>query len=153
IQRDRRALHRDEGSDRRLRAVPGPVQGRGDRMDQAVPRRRRRRRERNSPALRGAGLQLRRREVKGDWMMGDQATRYRLGGYRPAGGVPRPEVLREIMREVEAVNRELKAAGAWVFGGGLQPQKVAKVVWPKAGVVHATDGPFAETKEFLGGLI
>ena len=35
--RDRRALHRDEGADRRLHADPGEVEGRGDRMGQALP--------------------------------------------------------------------------------------------------------------------
>jgi hypothetical protein len=34
----------------------------------------------------------------------------------------------------------------------LQPQKIAKVARMKAGLVHVTDGPFAETKEFLGGF-
>src|SRR5262249_11559452 len=36
--RDRRALHRVEGTDRLLRAAAGEVEGRGDRMDQALPR-------------------------------------------------------------------------------------------------------------------
>ena len=35
--RDRRALRRDEGADRRLLAVAGEVEGRGDRMGQALP--------------------------------------------------------------------------------------------------------------------
>ena len=47
---------------------------------------------------------------------------------------------------------ELKAAGAWVFAGGLQPLSVAKVARPRDPEVQITDGPFAETKEFLGGI-
>src|SRR5262245_1744085 len=84
--------------------------------------------------------------------MGAQAKRYLLSVYQPDGGTPPPEVLQKIMRDVDAVNRELKAAGAWVLAGGLHPQKVAKVARPKTGAVHVTDGPFAETKEFLGGF-
>ena len=72
----------------------------------------------------------------------------------PAGRVHRglPADLQAIMRDVEAVNQELKAAGAWVYGGGLEPQKIARVARMKAGAVQVTDGPFAETKEFLGGF-
>jgi hypothetical protein len=84
--------------------------------------------------------------------MGLQAKRYLLSVYQPAGGTPEPEVLQTIMRDVEAVNRELKAAGAWVLAGGLQPQNVAKVARAKGSGVQVTDGPFAETKEFLGGF-
>jgi hypothetical protein len=46
------------------------------------------------------------------------------------------------------VTDEAIAAGVWVFGGGLLPQ-MASTVAPD-GVV--TDGPFPETKEFIGGL-
>jgi hypothetical protein len=81
-----------------------------------------------------------------------QAKRYLLSIYQPDGGTPPPEVLEKVMRDVEVVRRELKAAGAWVFGGGLQPQKIAGVARLKDGRVHFTDGPFTETKEFLGGI-
>ena len=81
-----------------------------------------------------------------------QANRYLLSVYQPDGAIPAPEALQSIMRDVDTVNRDLKAVGAWVFGGGLQPQKIAKVVRAKAGKVQVTDGPFAETKEFLGGF-
>src|SRR5439155_26751871 len=91
-------------------------------------------------------------DSSGDMTMGTQAKRYLLSVYQPDGPTPAPDVLQKIMRDVDAVNRELKAAGAWVFGGGLQPQKVAKVARPKGGRVQVTDGPFAETKEFLGGF-
>jgi hypothetical protein len=84
--------------------------------------------------------------------MGALAQRYLLSVYQPDGGIPVPEVLQTIMRDVEAVNRELKAAGAWVMAGGLQPQNVAKVARAKGDKVQVTDGPFAETREFLGGF-
>jgi hypothetical protein len=81
-----------------------------------------------------------------------QANRFLLSVYQPDGGIPAPEVLQKIMADVDAVNREMKAAGAWVLAGGLLPQKVAKVARVNAGKVLVTDGPFAEAKEFLGGF-
>ena len=54
--------------------------------------------------------------------------------------------------EVEVFNAELRATGAWVFAGGLHPADTATVVRVRAGDVLMTDGPFAETKEQLGGV-
>jgi hypothetical protein len=53
---------------------------------------------------------------------------------------------------VDRVNNELQAAGAWVFGGGLLPPDSATVVRVENGKTTMTDGPFAETKEQLGGF-
>ena len=75
-----------------------------------------------------------------------------LSMYQPAGGPPPPEVLGKIMRELDVVNQEIKAAGAWVLAGGLSPLQIASVARIKDGEVITTDGPFAETKEFLGGI-
>src|SRR5437870_4599423 len=50
---DRRAVHRDEGADRRVRSHRGEVARRGDRVGQAIPEDRRRRRERRPGSLRG----------------------------------------------------------------------------------------------------
>ena len=55
-------------------------------------------------------------------------------------------------RDVDAVNAELIAAGAWVFAGGLHPASTASVVRVKDGAVLTTDGPFAEGKEHMGGF-
>jgi hypothetical protein len=55
-------------------------------------------------------------------------------------------------RQVDAFNEELKAAGAWVFAGGLHPPDIATVVRVTDGETITTDGPFAETKEQLGGF-
>ena len=53
--------------------------------------------------------------------------------------------------QVGAFNAELESAGAWVFGAGLQPASSATVV--RAGTsVLMTDGPYAETKEQMGGF-
>ncbi len=77
---------------------------------------------------------------------------YLLSIYQPDGEAPGPEVLDPIMRDVEAVNAELKAAGAWVFAGGLHPPSTATVVRLQDGEVLTTDGPFAEGKEHIGGF-
>ena len=69
-------------------------------------------------------------------------------------GQPNPsqEVMEEMYRDVEAVNVQLREAGAWVFAGGLEPASIATVVRMRDGQVLTTDGPFAETKEQLGGF-
>ena len=43
---------------------------------------------------------------------------YLLSIYQPDGDPPPPEVLEPIMRDIEAVNGEMRAAGAWLFTGG-----------------------------------
>ena len=45
-------------------------------------------------------------------------TRYLLSVYQPDGPVPEPEVLEKIGADLEALNAEMRAAGAWVFAGG-----------------------------------
>jgi hypothetical protein len=54
--------------------------------------------------------------------------------------------------QVGAFNEELMAAGAWVFAAGLQPASSAAVVRSSGGEVSMTDGPYAETKEQMGGF-
>jgi hypothetical protein len=77
---------------------------------------------------------------------------YLLSVYQPEGPVPPPEVLERISGDLDALNQDLKAAGAWVFAGGLHPPSTATVVRLKGGEVLTTDGPFAEGKEHLGGF-
>jgi hypothetical protein len=78
--------------------------------------------------------------------------RYLLSIYQPAGGTPPPEIIEPIMRDVSRVDEEMRAAGAWVFAGGLHEPGTATVVRPKDGEVLMTDGPFTEGKEVLGGI-
>jgi hypothetical protein len=66
--------------------------------------------------------------------------------------LPAPDVLEQMYKDVDAVNNEMQAQGAWVFGGGLHPADTATVVRVEGGEVLTTDGPFAETKEHLGGF-
>ena len=51
-----------------------------------------------------------------------------------------------------AVVNEMKAAGVWVFAGGLEEDGPVFSADATSGTVMITDGPFVETKEFLGGL-
>ena len=48
-------------------------------------------------------------------------------------------------------NQELIDAGVMVDGAGLQPSSKGARVGFKDGKVVVTDGPFAETKELIGG--
>ncbi len=56
------------------------------------------------------------------------------------------------MQELDAVNREMVAAGAWVFAAALHPPSAATVVRVNDGDTLMTDGPFTEGKEHLGGF-
>lgn len=62
-----------------------------------------------------------------------------------------PDAQRQVA-QVSAVNAELEAAGAWVFGGGLHAASSATVVRSSGGAVSMIDGPYAETKEQIGGF-
>lgn len=79
-------------------------------------------------------------------------TKYLLSCYQPDGPIPAPEILDPIIADLEAVNAEMKAAGAWVFAAGLHPPSTATVVRARDGDVLTTDGPFIEAKEHLGGF-
>ena len=69
-------------------------------------------------------------------------------------GEPEPpaDVIQRMYKQVDVFNQELQAEGAWVFGGGLEPVSTATVVRNTDGKVVTTDGPFAESKEHLGGF-
>ena len=54
--------------------------------------------------------------------------------------------------QVDAFNSEAQQAGAWVFAAGLHPASSATVVGSSRGEVSMTDGPYAETKEQMGGF-
>jgi hypothetical protein len=60
--------------------------------------------------------------------------------------------MRRIGPQVAALNDELTAAGVWVFGAGLEPASTATVFEASAAGVSMTDGPYAETKEQMGGF-
>jgi hypothetical protein len=81
---------------------------------------------------------------------GELMKQYLLSVYQPDG--PAPADLDQIMADVDRVDAEMRAAGVWVFAGGLFPPSTATVLTPKDDEVLLTDGPFLEGKEHLGGL-
>jgi hypothetical protein len=62
-----------------------------------------------------------------------------------------PDTQRQRAQTVE-LTAEMERAGAWVFHAGLRPASSATVVRAAGGDVSMTDGPFAETKEQMGGF-
>lgn len=66
--------------------------------------------------------------------------------------MPAPEVMEQMFAAVEAFNTELTESGAWVFAGGLQPIDQATTVDATGDTPTMTDGPYAESKEYLGGF-
>jgi hypothetical protein len=70
----------------------------------------------------------------------------------PGFGFESEEEVQEAMAATGVFNEELQAKGAWVFGGGLEMPDTSTTVRLKEGDTILTDGPFAETKEFLGGF-
>ncbi len=63
------------------------------------------------------------------------------------------EQMEEIATEMNEYNDELREAGVMLAGEGLGPSRMARTLrWGEAGKPVATDGPFAESKEQLGGF-
>ena len=80
-------------------------------------------------------------------------TQYLLAVHSVEGQpMPSEEEMQRAFKDVDALNAEIQSAGVWVFAGGLQPLSSATVVRAQGGEVVTTDGPFAETKEQLGGF-
>jgi hypothetical protein len=78
---------------------------------------------------------------------------YLLAMHQPAGDPPPPEILEPVMRDLAVVTEEMKAAGVWVFAGGLHGPEASTVVRVRDGEILTTDGPYAEGKEHLGGFV
>lgn len=67
----------------------------------------------------------------------------------PAYGTP---AFDEMLAGFGALDEALKGAGALVAGEALQGVETATSVQVRAGKVETMDGPFAETREHLGGF-
>ena len=52
-----------------------------------------------------------------------------------------------------AYGQAMRAAGVFVAGAGLEPPQAATVVSVRNGKRQVHDGPYAETKEYLGGFV
>ena len=73
--------------------------------------------------------------------------------HSPDAPVPASEEeMQKAFKQVDEFNTELQASGSWVFAGGLHPPAIATVVDARNADVVITDGPFAESKEYLGGF-
>ena len=62
------------------------------------------------------------------------------------------EEMEKSYADVDTFNTKIQASGNWVFAGGLHPAETASVVDATGETVTLTDGPFAETKEQIGGF-
>lgn len=63
-----------------------------------------------------------------------------------------PEEMQSMFDRVSVFNEELQQSGKWVFAGGLEGIENATTVDNTAGQRLVTDGPFSESKEYLGGF-
>ena len=82
-------------------------------------------------------------------------SRYLLSVHMAAGQVREPmsdEDMRRGFETIDGLEREMRAVNALVFSGRLGEPSEARVVRPSKGRVRAVDGPYAETKEQLGGF-
>jgi hypothetical protein len=82
-------------------------------------------------------------------------AKYLLSVHSVDGEVREPmtdEEMQQSFKQVMAFQEEMKSAGAWVFGGRLTEPATATVVRMSGGQVLTTDGPFAESREHLGGF-
>ena len=82
-------------------------------------------------------------------------ARYLLSVHSVEGEAREPmtdEQMREMMLRIGELEREMNAAEALAYSGRLTDADSAKVVRAEGGETMVTDGPFAETKEHLGGF-
>jgi hypothetical protein len=87
------------------------------------------------------------------WERKADMTQYLLSVWMLEGApMPSEDEIQQAYKAVDSFNDELKTAGVWVFAGGLHPPSTATVIRNQGGQVVTTDGPFAETKEQLGGF-
>jgi len=58
----------------------------------------------------------------------------------------------QLISDYNRFTADVKASGAWKAGEALQPTTTATTVRVRDGKTLSTDGPFAETREQLGGF-
>jgi hypothetical protein len=84
-------------------------------------------------------------------------THYLLSVHGPAewtefGNYGSKEEMEQAFADTGAFNEQLKADGYWVFAGGLEQPTTATVVDGTGDTPVVTDGPYLETKEYIGGF-
>jgi hypothetical protein len=70
----------------------------------------------------------------------------------PSPEPPDPAVWGQVMQEYNDYTQMLRDRGVFVAGEALQPVTTATTIRTRDGQTMTTDGPFAETKEALGGF-
>ncbi len=81
--------------------------------------------------------------------------RYLLSTHRTARETREPitdEQMQQAWQEIQALEADMKSAGAWVFSARLHDAETATVVRVAGGEILTTDGPFVEAKEHLAGF-
>jgi len=73
--------------------------------------------------------------------------------WEDGGPAPSPAEEDALIREHLAYDAGLRASGHLVESGALQLEQTATLVRVRNGKLSATDGPFVETKEHLGGFL
>jgi hypothetical protein len=63
-----------------------------------------------------------------------------------------PEDFAQVVKETDALHKELLASGEFVGAYGVADQVMAKTVRLEDGVPVVTDGPYIEAKEYLGSF-
>jgi hypothetical protein len=63
-----------------------------------------------------------------------------------------PEEMAPIYEAVGALINEAIETGVFVFAGGLESKEATTVIDPRGGTPVVSDGPFIETREYLGGF-
>lgn len=84
-------------------------------------------------------------------------SRYLMAVYGPAEstenfGYPTREDMQQSLADTHAFNEGLRRDGYWVFADGLDAAVLSTVVDGQGEKVLITDGPYAETKEYLNGF-
>jgi hypothetical protein len=79
-------------------------------------------------------------------------VRYLTLIYTTEGPRPSDADMQKMMTEYGAVTQEMRDKGAYLAGEALQPVATATTVRVRNGERLVTDGPFAETREQLGGF-
>lgn len=72
--------------------------------------------------------------------------------HSPDEVLPEGEEMEAAYAATGAFNETLREAGAWVFAGGLHPIESSTTVDGRGSEPLVVDGPFAESKEYLGGF-
>jgi hypothetical protein len=84
-------------------------------------------------------------------------TRYLMSVYGPAevtefGSYPSKEAMEQAFADTDVFNHRLQEDGYWVFADGLASATTATVVDGQGAEPVLTDGPYLESKEYLGGF-